>query len=113
MTVGDRFELGLLTMVGVLGGILCCGFLMISWGPIPFPITALIAGAVNLGLLWLASRYTTSAWRFAPLAAFTVVVIIAMLPIGGSAPWISGLPLLLIVGLGLGMPSTIAVRPAP
>ncbi|MFZ2510677.1 MAG: hypothetical protein WAW85_06260 [Gordonia sp. (in: high G+C Gram-positive bacteria)] len=110
MSVDERVELGLLTAASVLLGILCCAFLMISWGPIPFPITALIAGAVNLGFLWLAGQYTPSAWRFAPLAAFTLVVIIAMFPVGGSAPWITGLPLLLILGLGLGMPATIAAR---
>lgn len=110
MSIADRIELGLLTAVSVLLGIVCCGFLMISWGPIPFPVTALIAGLANFGILWLAGQYTSSAWRFAPLIAFTVVVVIAMFPIGGSAPWISGLPLLLIIALGLGIPSTIAAR---
>ncbi len=110
MSAGDRAELSLLTVASALSAMLCCAFLMISWGPVPFPVTALIAGLANLGMLWLAGQYTTSAWRFAPLAAFAVVVIIAMFPMGGSAPWISGLPLLLILGLGLGIPSTIAAR---
>ncbi|GAC56232.1 hypothetical protein GOHSU_04_01010 [Gordonia hirsuta DSM 44140 = NBRC 16056] len=111
MNVTERLELALLTVAGALLGILCCGFLMIYLGSIPFPITALVAGVGNLGLLWLAGQYTESGWRFAPLGAWTLVVVLAMLPgLHGSGQWISGLPLLLILALGLGIPSTIAAR---
>ncbi|UQE74068.1 hypothetical protein MYK68_15180 [Gordonia sp. PP30] len=111
MTVGAKLELAALTVASALTAMLCCAFLMISWGPVPFPITAVVAGAANLGFLWLAGQYTSSGWRFAPIAAWAVVVIVAMIPgIGGNGAWIDGLPLILLFLLGLGAPSTIAAR---
>lgn len=106
----ERLEFVLLVATSAVFAVLCCAYLMISWGPVPFPITAVIAGLGNLGFLWLAGQYTSSSWRFAPLAAWSLVVVIAMLPLGGSGAWIDGFPLLLIVLLGLGLPSMIAAR---
>lgn len=112
MTADDGVALALLVVADALLTILCCAFLMISLGAIPFPVTALIAGAGNLAFLWLAAQYTSSPWRFAPLAASALVIVIAMVPgLGGSAAWITGLPLILMLLLGLGVPAAVAARP--
>ncbi|GAA3957720.1 hypothetical protein [Gordonia caeni] len=112
MTAADGVELALLVVADAVLTVLCCAFLMISLGAVPFPITALIAGAANLGFLWLAAQYTSSPWRFAPLAASALVIVIAMVPgLGGSSAWITGLPLILILLFGLGVPASVAARP--
>lgn len=111
MTVGERLELALLTVAAGLLTVLCCAFLMISVGPVPFPVTALLAGLGNFGLAWLAAQYTDSAWRFAPLALSGLVMFVAMMPIPGDFPgWITGLPMLLMLVFGLGLPASVAAR---
>lgn len=108
MTVTDRIELGVLTVSGLLLGILTSAFLMIRVGGFPVPITALIAAVVNVVIYLLASSYTKSAWQFAPLAAWTLVTVLTMLPLFGNASLIGDWRLLLLFACGLGVPGYYA-----
>lgn len=110
MSISARVELGVLTVASALLGILTAAFLLIRVGGYPFPITALIAGAANLVILELASSYTPTAWRFAPLAAWTLPTVLAMLPVFGNGSLIGDWRLLLLVACGLGVPGFIASR---
>ncbi|MFT3714525.1 MAG: hypothetical protein QM774_00865 [Gordonia sp. (in: high G+C Gram-positive bacteria)] len=100
----------LLTVAGLLTGILTASFVMLYLGHVPFPITAVIAGLVNVLLLRLASSYTSSGWRFAPLAAWVIPVVFEMLPVTGSEPLIYSWQLLLLLLLGLALPASDAYR---
>lgn len=101
---GDRFELAVLTVSGFLLGILTAAFLMIRIGGVSAPITVLVAGAVNVLLLKLASMCTDTSWQYAPLGAWTLVTVLAMLPLFGSAAFIGGWQLLLLLACGLALP---------
>lgn len=105
MTRIDRVELTVLVLGSVLLGILTAAFLMIRVGGFPFPITAVIACAVNLVIYRLAASYTESGWQFAPLAAWTLVTVLAMLPVFGNGSLITGWRLLLLLILGAGIPA--------
>ena len=111
MTWSERLELALVTMAAGVLTVLCCAFLMISVGPVPFPVTALLVGAGNVGLVWLAAQYTDSPAKYAPLAVSGLVMIVAMAPVPGGFPgWITGLPMLLMLLFGLGLPASVAAR---
>ncbi len=114
MSGSDRLLLGVLVLTSVLWTMLCCAFALSYLGPVPFPITALLLGLGNLLLLRLATGYTASAWRFAPLLASGLVALLATFPgPAGSTAWLpSGLPipLLAVLALGFGIPAMGAAR---
>lgn len=108
MTIADRVEFAVLIGSGLLLGILTSAFLMVRIGGFPFPITALIACLGNI-LLWrIAALYTKSPWQFAPLAAWTIVTILAMLPVFGNGSLIGDWRLLLLFAFGLAVPAFVA-----
>lgn len=105
MSVTSRIELGILVVSGLLLGILTSAFLLVRIGSWPFPITAVIAGIVNIVIWKIAALYTRSAWQFAPLIAWLVVTVMAMLPIFGNGSLLTDWRLFLLLGLGLAAPA--------
>ncbi|MGB6243937.1 MULTISPECIES: hypothetical protein [Gordonia] len=108
MSVAGRIELAVLTVSGLLLGILTAAFLMIRVGGWPVPVTAVIAGVANVVILKLAASYTRSGWRFAPLVAWTAVTLAAMLPLLGNGALIGDWRLLLLLACGLAVPAFYA-----
>jgi hypothetical protein len=78
LAVGQRSDLtifriavlALLAVDGVLSAIGGALFLPSYLGAIPFPVSALVSGALNAALVWVAGRWTTSA-RVAALPLWT------------------------------------------
>lgn len=75
-------------------------------GPIPFPVSALLAGLVNTALVWAAMEWTESN-RLAALPLWTWLATVAALSFGGPGDNIIfgtsgvtawGMPLLVVVG---------------
>jgi hypothetical protein len=113
--------LTLLAIDGVLSAVAAAFFLQLRIGSVPFPISALISGLVNAGLVWAALQWT-SAPRLAALPLWCWLLTVAGLTLGGPGDDIvfGGVgiteyaPLLLIV-LGALPPALILwrhVRPA-
>lgn len=85
---------------GVISAILAAFFLPLHLGPVPFPLSALISGALNTVLVWVALQWTSSP-RLAALPLWTWLATVGALTFPGpggdavfSAQW---QPLLLIV----------------
>jgi hypothetical protein len=81
----DRQRVAILTLLavdGVLCAIAAAFFLPIRIGPVPFPISALIAGLVNAALVWAAMQFTSSP-RLAALPLWTWLLTVAVLTLGG------------------------------
>ncbi|BBY34731.1 hypothetical protein MMIN_27920 [Mycolicibacter minnesotensis] len=74
--------LGLLAVDGVLCAIATALMLPAHIGAVPFPLSALIGGLVNAGLVWVADRCTTSL-RLAALPLWSWLLTIAVLTLGG------------------------------
>ncbi len=77
-------------------------------GTVPFPISAVIAGVVNVALVWAASQWTTSP-RLAALPLFTWLLTVAVLSLGGpggdiifGGAGIRGLSPILLIVVGAG-----------
>jgi hypothetical protein len=108
--------LTLLAVDGVLSAIVGALLLPAHLGSIPFPISGLISGLVNAGLVWAAGRCTTSV-RLAALPLWTWLLTVAAMTLGGPGDDIilSGVgvlvysPVLLIV-LGLAPPVWVLWR---
>lgn len=84
--VWDRLILTLLIVDGAAVGVLSVFFLPLWLGPVPFPVSALIAGAVNVVLVRTAARHThRMALIAAPLMAWgAIYLVFALGRIGGS-----------------------------
>jgi hypothetical protein len=74
--------LGLLAFDGVLSAVAGVLLLPIFVGTFPLPISALIAGLVNAGLVWAALQWTTSP-RLAALPLWTFLLTVLVLTFGG------------------------------
>lgn len=85
-SVWDRLILTLLIIDGVAVGVLSVFLLPVWLGPVPFPVSALIAGAVNVLLVRMAARHTDRTLLVAaPLIAWGVVFLVfALGGFGGS-----------------------------
>lgn len=105
---GARIDLAVLTVGGVLLGIMTAAFLMIRVDAAPLPVTVLVAGAINLVIYRLAAACTASVWQFAPLGGWTLVTVLAMLPLFGNGSLISGWRLLLLLVCGAAVPAYYA-----
>lgn len=73
----DRLLLALLTLDGLVVGLLGVAFTYQRFGGVAIPVAALLAGLANAALLWLAAGHTSSGWRWAPLGAWGLVVLVA------------------------------------
>ncbi|MCF8571465.1 hypothetical protein L5G32_14425 [Gordonia sp. HY002] len=106
MNVADRIELAVLTGCGVVLALLTVFFLNVRIGAVPVPFTVVIAAIGTTLLLRLAAGTTSSSWRYAPLVAWTAVVVIAAVPgINGNGPLIGDWRVLLLLLCGLGLPA--------
>ncbi|OBI04661.1 hypothetical protein A5715_05080 [Mycolicibacter heraklionensis] len=74
--------LALLAVDGALCAVATALLLPAHLGSVPFPLSALIGGLVNAGLVWLAQRCTTSL-RLAVLPLWTWLLTIALMTLGG------------------------------
>ncbi|OBB57986.1 hypothetical protein A5757_19440 [Mycobacterium sp. 852013-51886_SCH5428379] len=74
--------LALLAVDGVVVAVLGALFLPLRIGAIPFPLTALLAGATNAALVWVALKWTDSG-RLAALPLWAWLATVAVLTLGG------------------------------
>ncbi len=74
--------LGLLAFDGVLSAVAGVLLLPLFIGTIPLPISALVSGVVNAGLVWAALQWTTSP-RLAALPLWAFLLTILGLTFGG------------------------------
>jgi hypothetical protein len=74
--------LALLTLNGVLSALAGALFLPLYLGTIPFPVSALISGLINLALVWAAQQWTSST-RLAMLPLGAWLLTVAGLTLGG------------------------------
>lgn len=92
----------MLAVDGVISGVLAAFFLSLYIGPVPFPISALISGLLNVALVRTALQWTSSS-RIASLPLWTWLATVVGLTFPGpgddavfSAQW--SLLLLMVVG---------------
>ncbi|MBN3455857.1 MULTISPECIES: hypothetical protein [Mycolicibacterium] len=74
--------LTLLAVDGIISAVVSALLLPSYLGAIPFPVSALIAGAVNMALVWAAAQWTESN-RLAALPLWTWLATIAAMTLGG------------------------------
>lgn len=74
--------LALLAVDGVLCAVSAALLLPAHIGAVPFPLSALVGGLVNAGLVWVALRCTTSL-RLAALPLWTWLLTVALMTFGG------------------------------
>jgi hypothetical protein len=109
--------LGLLALDGILSAVFAALLLPSRIGSYPFPISALISGALNAALVW-AGLQRTSSMRLAAVALWTWLLTVALLAFGPGGSTIFGgpgfdaySPLLLII-LGVLPPAAVLWRRA-
>jgi hypothetical protein len=78
LTVFRVAILALLAVDGVLSAICGAIFLPSYIGSVPFPVSALISGALNAVLVWAAGRWTSSA-RIAALPLWTWLLAVLLM----------------------------------
>lgn len=98
--------LALLAFDGVLSAVAGALLLPFYLGSVPFPISALICGLLNLALVWAATYWTDSP-RLTALPLFTWLATVAVLTLGGpggdivfGGPGVMGYAVLLFLVLG-------------
>lgn len=111
----SRVVLALLALDGVLSALAGAFFLPLRLGPVPFPVSALLSGLVNVALVW-AAGYWTGGGRLAALPLWTWLATVAVLTLGGpggdivfGGPGILGLSLILLMVLGA-LPAAVLLR---
>ena len=108
--------LGVLAIDGVLSAIAGALLLQERIGSVPFPVSALISGLVNIALVWAASYWTTRP-RIAALPLWTWFATVLVLMLGGpgddvvlgGAGVMQMAPLIFLV-LGAGPPAWLLSR---
>jgi hypothetical protein len=83
--VSDRWRYGVLALLaldGVLSAVMAVFFLPLRIGPVPFPISAVLAGALNLLLVHTAMQWTSSP-RVAALPVWTWLLVVLGCTFGG------------------------------
>ncbi|MGJ0120527.1 facilitated glucose transporter [Williamsia sp. MIQD14] len=105
----DRLLLGALAVDGFVVGLLSLAFVNSYVGSVPMPITAVVGGAVNGLLIWLAAGLGTGSLRFLPLAGWLLAVAVGLLggP-GGDALLFGDWRTLLLVAVGVGIPVVLS-----
>nr|WP_235632321.1 hypothetical protein [Mycolicibacterium rutilum] len=108
--------LTLLAVDGVLCAIAAALFLPLRIGAVPFPISALIAGAVNVALVWAALHWTSSP-RVAAVPLWTWLATVGVLTFGGpgddvvfGGAGVMGYAALLLIVLGAAPPAYLLWR---
>ncbi|WP_102144883.1 hypothetical protein [Mycobacterium hubeiense] len=74
--------LSLLAVDGIISAVAGALLLPFSIGAIPFPVSALVTGAVNAALVW-AAMYWTDSMRLAALPLWTWLATVAAMTLGG------------------------------
>lgn len=74
--------LTLLAVDGVISAVVGALLLPFSIGAIPFPVSAVVTGAVNAALVW-AAMYWTDSLRLAALPLWTWLATVAAMTLGG------------------------------
>ncbi|MEI6251945.1 MAG: hypothetical protein WCP30_03990 [Mycobacteriaceae bacterium] len=110
-----RPVLALLALDGVLSALAGALFLPMYLGRVPFPVSALLSGALNAALVWAAGYWTDNP-RLAGLPLWTWLGTIAVLSLGGpggdivfGGPGIMGYSVLLLMILGA-LPAALVLR---
>lgn len=75
--IADVTMLTMLTLDGLVVGVLSVFLTYFRIGDAAVPIGIAIALVGNSILVWLAARTTDTAWRWAPLLAWMVIVLVA------------------------------------
>ncbi len=108
--------LALLAVDGVISALTGALFLPLYLGAVPFPISALASGLVNLALVWAAVHWTDSA-RLAALPLLTWLVTVAALTLGGpggdivfGGPGVMAYSVLVFLALGAAPPALFLWR---
>ncbi|GAY15963.1 hypothetical protein [Mycobacterium sp. shizuoka-1] len=103
--------LTLLAVDGVLSAVAGALLLPFYLGPVPFPISALVSGLLNLALVWAAAHWTDSA-RLTALPLLTWLATVAVLTLGGpggdvvfGGPGVMGYSVLVFLALGSAPPA--------
>ena len=106
----------LLAVDGVLSAIAAAFFLPAYLGSIPFPVSALISGALNAALVWAALQWSSSP-ALAGLPMWCWLATVAVLFVGGpggdavfNGPGAMGLRPLLLIVFGLVPPALVLRR---
>jgi hypothetical protein len=107
--------LGLLALDGVLCALAGALLLPLYIGPVPFPISAVLSGAINAALVWAAGHWTENP-RLAGLPLWTWLATVAVLSLGGpggdivfGGPGIMAYSVLLLMALGA-LPAALVLR---
>ncbi len=74
--------LALLAVDGVISAVVGALLLPLYIGPVPFPVSALAAGALNAALVWAAMQWTHSK-RLAALPLWTWLATVVAMTFGG------------------------------
>ncbi|WP_163751795.1 DUF6113 family protein [Mycolicibacterium helvum] len=108
--------LALLAVDGVISAVTGALLLPLYLGSVPFPISALVTGLVNLALVWAAVHWTDSD-RLAALPLLTWLVTVALLTLGGpggdivfGGPGVMAYSVLVFLALGAAPPALLLWR---
>lgn len=100
--------LGLLAVDGIICGLVATLLLPLYIGTVPFPVSSLVAGLVNMALVWAGMQSTTST-RLAALPLWTWLLTVGVLAVGGpggdivfGGSGVLGLAPLLLILVGAG-----------
>ena len=107
--------LGLLALDGVLCALAGALLLPLYLGRVPFPVSAVLSGALNAALVWAAGHWTDNP-RLAGLPLWTWLATVAVLSLGGpggdivfGGPGIMAYSVLLLMILGAA-PAALVLR---
>ena len=110
--------LAVLAVDGVLCAVGSALLLPIHLGAVPFPVSALVSGAVNAALVWAAGQWTDSP-RLAALPLVTWLVTVAALAVGGpggdivfGGPGVMAFSVLIFLVAGA-VPAALVLRRMP
>lgn len=106
----------LLAVDGVISAVVGALLLPLYIGPVPFPVSALASGLLNLALVWAAAYWTDSA-RLTALPLLTWLVTVAALTLGGpggdivfGGPGVMAYSVLVFLALGAAPPAVFLWR---
>lgn len=107
--------LGVLAVNGILSAILAVFFLPLRIGVVPFPVSAVLSGALNVALVWTALLWTDSV-RLAALPMWTWLAAVGVFILGGpggnimfGSSGLGALALLILLVCGM-IPPTVVLK---